>query len=314
MKIIKLGFLLFFLLLLVLVALAWTPDTQFQDMKQKYTNEYSQFIELNDQDRLHYREQGQRDGDAVILIHGTGASLHTWEPLIANLKNHFRLVSLDLPGHGLSGKRSDRDYSMPVLVEAVKLVMDELDINSATLVGNSLGGAVAWEASLTLDNRVKSLILIAPSGAPRKVKSQSNIGFKLLGSFIGPFIVETFTPRFIIKSSLEQTVFDSDLISSEMVDRYWELLRLAGNRQAMLDLSRSPKREQAWRVLKNISKHTLIIWGDSDPLLPVEMAETFSNEIPKNKLVVLKNVGHLPMEEAINDVYDAILDFLMPIR
>lgn len=310
MKILKILLLTIIALFLLVIAWAWTSDTQFEDMRDKYANDASDFIDLGNEERLHYRDQGNRLGPVLILIHGTSASLHTWEPLIGFLKNDFRLVSFDLPGHGLTGANPDANYSMSKFVDSVDLVMVELGIESATLVGNSLGGAVAWEAGLALNDKVESLILIAPSGAPRIKQASSNIGFKLLSSPIGPFLVNRFTPRAIIKASIEQTVYEASNVTDETVDRYWELLRLKGNRQAMFDLTKTPRRNQPWEALSNVTQPTLIIWGKEDNLLTVDMANVFDSEIPNSSLVVLEKVGHLPMEEDVDRVSGLIARFI----
>ena len=96
-----------------------------------------------------------------------------------------------------------------------------------------------------------------------------------------------------------------------MVDRYWELLRLSGNRQALIDLANTPRDPHAWEKLSRISVPSLVIWGEEDGLLPATMAATFDREINDIRSVMLKNIGHLPMEEAVNNVADRIIAFCM---
>ena len=139
----------------------WTPDTSFDDMQVKYGGGASQFLVLASSDRLHYRDQGGSGGEVLIFIHGTSASLHTWE----RLGDRYRLISLDLPGHGLTGANAARDYSREAMVFSIWSLMDHLSITAATLVGNALGGSVAWAAALDMPKRVRSLVLLAPSGA-----------------------------------------------------------------------------------------------------------------------------------------------------
>jgi pimeloyl-ACP methyl ester carboxylesterase len=293
----------------ILAVVFWTPDTTFEDMKLKYANQASQFIEFHNGDRIHFRDQGAADKAALVLIHGTGASLHTWEPLIERLGDRYRLVSLDLPAHGLTGSNADRDYSHQAMVESIWRVLDHLDILSATMVGNSLGGAIAWASALDRPEKIKALILIAPSGAPRLIASKSNIGFKIMRTSIGRALMKKITPRSIIKASLQQTVAVPEIVTEQMVDRYWELLRMQGNRQAMIDLANTPKDNDAWTGLSNIGVPTLVIWGERDGVLPVTMNITFNNEIEGAKVVVLENIGHLPMEEAVDEVSKQVIGF-----
>ncbi len=309
MKLIKISLGVIFLSLVILAIAFWTPDTSFEQMRQKYAAAPSKFVELGNGDRLHYRDQGSVNKPVLVLIHGTSASLHTWQPLVRSIGDRFRMISLDLPGHGLTGANAERDYSRKAMISSVWRLLDHLNIQSATLVGNSLGGAVAWESALDNPERVNSLILLAPSGAPRKTKSKSNIGFKILRTSLGQALMKKISPRSIIAASLQQTVAVPEIVTEEMIDRYWELLRLPGNRQAMIDLANTPRDQHAWKKLSTISAPTLVIWGEQDQVLPVTMIVTFDSEMQDVRVERLKNIGHLPMEEAVKDVSDRIIGF-----
>lgn len=311
MKIIKIALLLLGVSSSALIIIFWTPDTSFEEMREKYAGEPSQFLAMKDGSRIHFRDQGDPTAKALVFIHGTSASLHTWEPLISQLGSGYRFVSLDLPGHGLTGVNPERDYSRKTMVNAIWAVMDHLGIEQASLIGNSLGGAIAWASALDKPQRVNSLVLIAPSGAPRQKISQSNIGFKILQTKAGQMLMKKVSPRFIIKKSLLQTVAKPEIVSEPMVDRYWELLRMQGNRQAMIDLANTPRNTDAWKRLKTIDHPSLVIWGDADGLLPVEMSTVFERELSNVEIQRLKNIGHLPMEEAVSDVSKFISDFCM---
>ncbi|MFT4634339.1 MAG: pimeloyl-ACP methyl ester carboxylesterase [Arenicella sp.] len=293
----------------ILIVIFWTAETSFEDMQLKYAGGASQFIDLPDGGRIHYRDEGASNGPALVLIHGTSASLHTWEPLINQLANRYRLISLDLPGHGLTGANTQRDYSRQAMVNSIWSLLDHLNIEAATMVGNSLGGAIAWASALDRPDRVKSLILIAPSGAPLTTVVKSNIGFKILKTSIGQALMKKITPRAIIKASLLQTVVAPEIITDEMVDRYWELLRMQGNRQAMIDLANTPRDPHAWKQLSSIKVPTLVIWGELDGVLPVIMNRRFDSEIENVSVVKVENVGHLPMEEAVNQVSASVIAF-----
>lgn len=293
----------------ILAVIFWTPDTTFEDMKHKYANEASQFLYLDNGDRIHFRDEGAAEKAVLVLLHGTSASLHTWEPLIESLGDRYRLISLDLPGHGLTGANVAREYSHQAMINSVWRVLDHLDIKSATLVGNSLGGALAWASVIDRPERVNALIMLAPSGAPRVTNAESNIGFKILRTSIGRVLMKKITPRSIIKTSLLQTVVVPEIVTEQMVDRYWELLRMHGNRQAMIDLANTVRDEDAWIKLSSIKVPALVIWGERDGVLPVTMIVTFDAQLEDVKVVTLENIGHLPMEEAVDDVSRQIIGF-----
>jgi len=309
MKILTRCLLALVLMLLLVLTVFWTKDTSRQDMHKKYATAPSMIYYRANEGRIHYRDQGDKANPALVLIHGTSASLHTWEPLVARLQGQFRLISLDLPGHGLTGESPERDYSVQAMVNSVWEVMAHLKIDQATLIGNSLGGRVAWQAALDRPEKINALVLLAPSGVPHKIEAKSNIGFKLLGSSFGQAIIKKVTPRFIIKRSLQQSVFDSSVVTEDTVDRYWELLRMEGNRQAMVDLARTPRNDEEWLRLKQIAAPALVVWGEQDGLLPVQMASVFGQELTDARVVELADVGHLPMEEAVDRVSKEIRQF-----
>ncbi|UCH10746.1 MAG: alpha/beta fold hydrolase, partial [Fidelibacterota bacterium] len=114
---------------------------------------------------VHIRDQGT--GPAVVLLHGMFSSLHTWDGWVEALQDSFRMIRLDLPGFGLTGPRPDADYSLSEYVGFMDALLDELGVERAILVGNSLGGGIAWEYSLAHPSRVEGLILIDAVGYPR---------------------------------------------------------------------------------------------------------------------------------------------------
>lgn len=190
------------ILLGVTLIVLWTPDTDWQEMHAKYSHSDSQFVELSNGVKIHYRDVGNSQSQAIVLIHGTSDSLLTWDAIAPYLKKDYRLISLDLPGHGFSSAHPQADYSRGAMVESVKLLMDHLDIDSASLIGNSLGGGIAWRTALSHPDRVNSLVLLDPSGAPIKVPSKSNIGFRLMRSSTGRLIAKKITPRALVKNRL----------------------------------------------------------------------------------------------------------------
>ena len=308
LKVIASGLIVTVLAICVALFWFWTPDLPKEFVVEKYTNSHSQFYADSAGNRIHYRDQGLEGGPVLMLIHGTSASLHTWEPLVKALGNQYRLISLDLPGHGLTGQNLSGTYTDEVFIESVMNLMDYLNIESASLVGNSLGGRVAWRAAVDHPTRVRSLILLAPSGAPRQQRSKSNIGFKIMHSPAGQVLSLFVTPKFLIEKSLTQTVVDKNLVTKIMVDRYTELLTMEGNRQAMVDLFKSRKTAEMAN-LKALSHPKMVIWGDSDGILPIQMLGSFEAVWPTMETLVLTKIAHLPHEEAVDIVSISINKF-----
>ncbi|MGA0841311.1 MAG: alpha/beta fold hydrolase, partial [Pseudomonadales bacterium] len=153
-----------------------------------YSSSASQFLPRSDGSRIHFRDEGLRDGPAIVLVHGSNASLHTWEPWVARLGDDWRVVTLDLPGHGLTGRVPDDDYSMVAFIETVGAVVDHLGIETFVLGGNSMGGGVTWQYALAHPERVRAMVLVdavglwswrEQQGPPRG--EGSPLAFRLLG-------------------------------------------------------------------------------------------------------------------------------------
>lgn len=272
------------------------PDADPQEMRTKYMTAASAYSEGTFP--IHYRDEGNPQGVPIILIHGSNSSLQTWEPMIANMpKDTFRLVSLDLPGHGLTGPHPGDDYSAGEMIAAISSVMDELGIEKAVLAGNSMGGWVSWRMALAAPPRVLGLVLVDASGVAPKEKPEIYLAARLLQNPLMRLAAIKITPKSIVRSSLEGTVYDKEFITDEMITRYWEMARFPGNRRANAVRAKTNREPEYAARLGEIKVPSLIIWGAADAVTPLDMGETFKAAIPGAQLTVYENTGHLPMEE-----------------
>lgn len=311
----KIVFALLFLLAAAAGAavLLQTPDTKPQAMIAKYGGPNPAFAEGPGGMRVHWRDQGCRDCPALILLHGSNASLHTFEPVIERLGSEFRIITYDQPGHGLTGPHPRDDYSAAGMFEALDAVVAAAGVDRFVLGGNSMGGWVAWRYALARPERVAALILIDAAGAPLRAGETPpplNLGFRLARNPLARPLLERFTPRSLIRKSLLQTMAVDDIVTEEMVDRYWELLRFPGNRRATALRARTDREDGYADRLGEIRTPTLILWGAEDRLIYATAAETFAERIPDAKVEVFAGVGHIPMEEAPEATANAIRRFL----
>ena len=286
--------------IVALLAILRTPDTDAAAMVEKYASSTSAFAENDTGMRVHYRDEGNPDGVPIVLIHGTASSLHTWEPLVAELGGEYRLITLTLPGHGLTGPHPQGDYSYAGLAEAIEAVLDELALEEFVLGGNSLGGWMTWRYALEHPARVKALLLLNAWGMPLRTgesEPASNIGFKILQSRFGSFLAEHYTPRFLVKKSVLQSVAVEDVVTEDSVDRYWQLLRYPGNRRAAGKRLRADREIHYADRISEISAPTLVIWGAEDQLIHASAAQTYDEPMPNADVVIYEGIGHLPMEE-----------------
>jgi pimeloyl-ACP methyl ester carboxylesterase len=305
-------------ILLALVAGAFlflrTPDTDRAAMEKKYTSAASAFVEGGNGLRVHYRDEGARNGVPVVLLHGNSASLHTWEPLVQRLGGEYRVVTLTLPGHGLTGPNANHDYSATGMAEALDLVVRELKLERFVLGGNSMGGWIAWRYALANPGKVNALLLLDAAGMPLRDGEEPpplNLGFRLLQYSAGRFLMQRFTPRSAVERSTLETVSVKSVVTEAMVDRYWELLRLPGNRKAAATRWTTDRELHVADRIGEIAVPVLVLWGAEDRLIYASAAQTFDERLPNADVVIYEGVGHLPMEEAPDRTaadIDAFLD------
>ncbi|MFK7840960.1 MAG: alpha/beta fold hydrolase [Sphingorhabdus sp.] len=294
------------LLLLVLLGAAFlffrTPDTDRTEMIAKYSNEASRFLDDGHGAKIHYRDEGNKDGPALLLIHGSNSLLQTWEPLVELLGEKYRLISLDLYGHGLTGPNPDGSYDADTNIATVVKVLDAVGVEKAYWVGNSMGGWLTWRAGLSVPERTEGLVLIDASGAQVEEKGELYLGARLARSSIGQFLLPEITPRSLVKSSLEENFAQPDRLTEELVDRYWELLRFPGNRKAAVDRAKTAREPRKWAEVGTLKMPVLLLWGEKDTLIPLSHAKAFETAIPGSKLITYADAGHLPMEETPEQV------------
>ncbi|CAO1653569.1 alpha/beta fold hydrolase [Parasphingorhabdus sp. NYA22] len=294
------------LLLLVLAGAAFfilrTPDTDRTEMIAKYGNEASRFVDDGHGSKIHYRDEGNKDGPALLLIHGSNSMMQTWEPLVALLGDKYRLISLDLYGHGLTGPNPTGAYDADTNIAAAVRVLDTVGVDKAYWVGNSMGGWLTWRAGLSVPDRTSGLVLIDAAGAQVEQKIQPYLGARLAQSSIGQLLLPEITPRFLVKSSLEENFARPELLTEELVDRYWELLRFPGNRKAAVDRGKTPREPEKWAEVGRLKMPVLLLWGEQDKVIPLSHARAFAAAIPGSKLITYANAGHLPMEETPEQV------------
>jgi pimeloyl-ACP methyl ester carboxylesterase len=288
-------------------------DIPLNELKAKYTNTESSFISVDGMD-VHFRDEGnQTDSIPIVLIHGTASSLHTFDAWTNSLKNSNRVIRIDLPAFGLTGPFPDRNYSIANYTSFIKDFLTALKIKQCVLVGNSLGGQIAWNFTLEQPDMVEKLILIDASGYPLNSKSVP-IAFKLAQTPVLKNLLTFITPRFLVRTSVENVYFDTSKVTDSLVERYFELTLREGNRQALMDRFKTSKDISANKNIKNIKQPTLILWGADDLLIPVENAYRFHKDLPNNNLVILNDSGHTPMEESPIESLEFVTNFLNNVQ
>ena len=285
------------LLIVLVLGLAWAPDRPVDDLKERWAAPPSVFEPLQGMS-VHLRDEGAA-GDAlpILLLHGTSASLHTWDGWVEALAPTRRVIRVDLPGFGLTGPFPHDDYHVTRYVDFVIALLDRLEIPRAIIAGNSFGGQLAWETAAAAPERVAALILVDAAGYPNAPESLP-IGFRIaLTPSLQP-VMTRLLPRRMVEASLHDVYGDPARVTVELVDRYYDLALRAGNRRALgLRLEQAIHHEARAGRIPALTQPTLILWGGRDRLIPRENADHFARDIRGSQLVIFDDLGHVPHEE-----------------
>ena len=286
------GCFILFLLALIYGGFNYYSNIPLKLLKKKYSYEDSRTMNIIGMD-VHYRVTGT--GEPLVLLHGTGSSLHTWEGWTDQLSDQYQIISLDLPGFGLTGKHFANDYSIKAYTDFLDVFLDKLGVTKINLAGNSLGGHIAWQYALDHSNRINKLILLNSSGF-QKEDADISLAFSLANTPLLNKLMLRVTPKSLVRSSLEEVYHNDDKVTEELVNRVHTMQLRRGNRQAFIDKS-GYKYQDRSEALKELHCPTLILWGESDEWLPVSWAKDFETLIPNASVIIYDEVGHVPMEE-----------------
>jgi pimeloyl-ACP methyl ester carboxylesterase len=252
---------------------------------------------------LHYIERGQ--GPPIMLIHGLGASTYTWRYAIDDLAREFRVVALDLLGFGHSQRVADADYSLSGHARRVAVLMDRLGIGRATIVGHSLGGLVALHLAGGFPEKVSALILVAPA-RPQEARALSRTRYlRLLYPF---FYALVYQSRGMRRRELSLLYADPSAVSDEVVRHYLELARFQGHQEALARLARDIARDPPLDLAR-LDVPVLLIWGESDRLMPPSRSRWLLERLPDVRLVRLTGAGHMAPEERPDDFNSLVAEF-----
>ncbi|MEM7101318.1 MAG: alpha/beta hydrolase [Pseudomonadota bacterium] len=320
MRFIKWTLLVVAALLILAAYMVYQPDLPVADVDAKYSNEASQFLVLDNGARIHFRDQGLTDGYPIVLIHGAMASLHTWEPWVEILGQDYRVITLDLPAHGLTGAVPDGSYGAGAFTKTIHDVTTHLGLGKFVLGGNSMGGGATWRYAISHPTRVSHMILLNSSGPRRQPQRQTSNDDNNSSPF-APLswawfraVAEHVNPRFLVERGLRSAYNHSPVVTDELVDRYNNLILREGTRAAILNRNTRQRRAEETYQLANLNQPALIIWGRQDSVIPVSVGEELARVLPDSKLVIYDELGHIPMEEDPQRSATDVLAFLQEFQ
>lgn len=264
------------------------------------------FIDLDGR-RTHFIQRGQ--GTPVILIHGFNLDLNTWMKNLDALAARFEVYALDLWGQGYS-TREPLSYGYDLFEEQLRLFMEALGLEKASLVGHSMGGGTAIVFALRNPGRVDKLVLVDATGIPTRLPFRAKV-FRLNG--VAEFLMSLPTDR-VRRMNLEDIwIHDSNSLSEAIYRRLTRYQKIRGTTESLLTILRADffnTLEEEIRELGKLQIPTLIVWGREDASLPVDNAQTMNGLIPGSRLQILDNAGHLANFDQADSFNELVLDFL----
>jgi pimeloyl-ACP methyl ester carboxylesterase len=298
---------LLLVLLLCVAAAFWlyTPDRSRASLEAEYLKPGDSFVDALGV-RLRLRDTGPRDAPPLILLHGFGASLETWEPWAERLSSQYRVIRFDIPGFGLTGPDPTGDYTDARGVRIIEALMDRLGLKTATIIGNSLGGKLAWMFAAAHQERTARLVLISPDGfASPGFDYDKKPDVPLMVRLL-PYVL----PRPLLRMSLEPAYADPKKLTEATVTRYRDMMLAPGDRTAMIARMRQVMLHDPIPTLQSIKAPTLLLWGEQDGMIPFDNAADYLRALPHATLVRLPKLGHVPFEEAPEESLKPLLAFL----
>jgi pimeloyl-ACP methyl ester carboxylesterase len=283
----------------------WAPDLSLSELKQRYGSPAQQVVQV-DGLSIHYKDTGPRDAPVLLLLHGFGSSLQTWDTWSAELEAHYRVIRLDLPGFGLTGPSPINDYSEQNDVATLTHFVDKLGLNQFSVIGHSMGGKMAWGLAASVPNRVNALVLMAPDGFPQA----QDIGTKpyAMPSIMG--LIQFSLPKYLVRKSIEPAFFDAKALDDSLLNRYYDMLRAPGVRGAILERANQTIYTDPVPRLKKITAPTLLLWGEQDQMIPSRNAQSYAHVLAVSQTQLLPKLGHLLQEEQPDVGVKYVTEFL----
>jgi len=253
--------------------------------------------------RIRYVRKGH--GPPLVLLHGLGSSIYTWKDVWPTLAAHHDVIAMDLPGFG--------DSAVPehptgeTAMRSVVGLMDRLAVARASIVGNSLGGAIAVAIDARAPARVDRLVLVDAAGYNFKLADRPWI--LRVAAAVPPAVVAALPVRPMMTLALRQVFHDDGLVTPARVAAYVEPLRRPGAAAALNRLLMAPDALGFPEVIRRVQAPTLIIWGRYDEWIPLRDATRFAADIPGARVAFVE-AGHMPQEERPAETAALIEEFL----
>lgn len=248
---------------------------------------------------LDYDNADTKKKDALVLLHGIGASAERWSKVIPYFTDHFRVIVPDIVGFGYSDKPTV-EYNIPFFVKFLEDFLNSLGIRKTSIAGSSFGGLVAAEFAIKNSQMVNKLVLISPAGT---MKGST----RTLEEYI---LASLYPTHDNVWRAFINMAFDPRTVTEQTIEDFIDRMKLPNAKYAfmstMLGIRNTPNLSSR---LGKILSPTIIVWGEQDEMIPVKYADDYM-KIPKSNLLVIPKCGHTPFTEKPKIFSKLAIDFL----
>jgi pimeloyl-ACP methyl ester carboxylesterase len=269
----------------------WHDDLPYDKIEAQYTFPDSKFIRVDGMD-IHYRISGK--GEPILLLHDEQSSLHTWAGWTPRLGEKQQVISLDLPGFGLSSPHPQGSYSAFMYASFLDSFLQKLNLKKVSLAGCGLGAQIAWQFAAESPQQVDKLILLDAPGFEEKGSSWIEW---LASTPVINTVLWKVTPQSFVRISLKDVWADDTRVTDTLVQRHFDFSLLPGHRKAFTDRASVRENRPPIDLIERIKAPTLILWGAEDTRISPEHAYDFHKRIRGSLLKIYRNTGHWPQEE-----------------
>ena len=256
--------------------------------------------------RIHYLEAGV--GEPLLLIHSVGQSLYTWRNVFAELSDNYRVIALDLPGHGYSSRPDNFTYTADDMAVVLNLFLDALNVKSAHMLGFSLGAMYMLRFLSLYPRRVANCVAISPGGVTEQMP-------KLIHQLQTP-LVSTFARNLYtasnVRALLKECVSDETLIDDHVVKQYYEPISDGLAREAIMYALRNFDMDAIAEGLMPVEHEVLVLWGKNDRWHPPAGSVYFQSLLRTGRYYLVRNAGHLLQEEAPSKLLEIVYSYIPP--
>lgn len=254
--------------------------------------------------KVHYMEAG--NGEPLILLHTVGQSLYTWREVFQPLSEHYRVIAVDLLGHGYSSRPNQFDYTVEEQAEFLSIFMKALGIQSAHFVAFSMSAIYVLQFAQKYADMVGRMILISPG----ELTPEMPLAVRMIDSAIFGGLASRLYNIRTVKKVIETALFDLTILTDECLENYYSTICDGESRKAIQLCLHNFDPEETEKGMRSIEKPTLIIWGAEDRWHRPESGELYHAAIPDAQFGIIRNAAHLPQEEKGARIVASVQEFI----